>query len=88
MGIQPKDGLLRIRRILKVRWVLFVDDEVQMRFILTGRLFAMEHFGASQKRLILLEDCYHLIAVDKKKREVADATVLFLEELIQSKVIC
>ena len=58
MGIQPKDGLLRIRRILKVRWVLFVDDEVQVGFMLTGRLFAMERIGASQKRLILLEDCY------------------------------
>lgn len=50
--------------------------------------FVLERLGSSQKRLVLLEDCYHLITVDKKKREVADQTVSFLEELIQSNVTC
>ena len=44
--VPPKDYFLELDRILKARGVLFLDDEVQMGFMRTGRLFAMEHFGA------------------------------------------
>jgi carboxylesterase len=48
--------------------------------------FILENLTASQKRLILLEDCYHLITVDKKKSEVIQETVAFLKGLIQNTV--
>lgn len=46
--------------------------------------FILERLGASQKRLILLEDCYHLITVDKKKSEVIRETLAFLKGLVQN----
>lgn len=45
--VPPKGYFPELARILKTHGVLFVDDEVQMGFMRTGRLFAMEHFGAS-----------------------------------------
>jgi 4-aminobutyrate aminotransferase-like enzyme len=45
--VPPKGYFPELARILKAHGVLFVDDEVQMGFMRTGRLFAMEHFGAS-----------------------------------------
>lgn len=50
--------------------------------------FVLERIGSPKKRLVLLDDCYHLITVDKKKAEVADETVSFFNEPMQSPASC
>lgn len=45
--VPPKEYFPGLARVLKDHGILFVDDEVQMGFMRTGRLFAMEHFGVS-----------------------------------------
>lgn len=46
--------------------------------------FILARLGASHKRLVVLEDCYHLITVDKKKSDVLYQTEAFLKGLIQN----
>ncbi len=43
--IPPMDYFPRLKQILDERGILFVDDEIQMGFCRTGKLFAIEHFG-------------------------------------------
>jgi len=44
--IPPKDYFVRLQKILKKYNILLVDDEIQMGFYRTGKLWTMEHFGA------------------------------------------
>ncbi len=43
--IPPKEYFPEIARICKERGILLVDDEIQMGFFRTGKLWAMENFG-------------------------------------------
>ena len=43
--VPPPEYFLRIMEVLKQHRILFVDDEIQMGFFRTGRLWAIEHFG-------------------------------------------
>jgi len=43
--IPPLDYFPRIQEFLSERGVLVVDDEIQMGFFRTGKLWAIEHFG-------------------------------------------
>ncbi len=43
--IPPEGYFPRLKQILDERGILFVDDEIQMGFCRTGKLFAVEHFG-------------------------------------------
>ena len=42
--IPPKNYFKRLEKICRERGVLIVDDEIQMGFYRTGKLFAIEHF--------------------------------------------
>lgn len=42
--------------------------------------FLCGHLGSEDKRLILLDDCYHLITVDQKKDEVFTHTLSFIQQ--------
>jgi len=44
--IPPKNYFRRLAKICKERGILLVDDEIQMGFHRTGRMWAMEHFDA------------------------------------------
>jgi len=44
--IPPKDYFVKLQKILKKYNILLVDDEIQMGFYRTGKLWTMEHFGA------------------------------------------
>jgi esterase/lipase len=41
----------------------------------------LEHIGSSDKALIMLDDSYHMIVIDKQKDLVAQETVKFLNRL-------
>lgn len=43
--VPPVEYFKRLKKILDDYQILFVDDEVQMGFFRTGKLFAIEHFG-------------------------------------------
>ena len=43
--IPPPEYFIRIAEVLKQHGILLVDDEIQMGFYRTGRLWALEHFG-------------------------------------------
>ena len=43
--IPPKNYFKRLDAICKERRILVVDDEIQMGFYRTGKMWAMEHFG-------------------------------------------
>lgn len=43
--IPPKNYFKRLEKICRERGILIVDDEIQMGFYRTGKLFAIEHFG-------------------------------------------
>lgn len=43
--IPPRDYFRGLKKILSERGILLVDDEVQMGFYRTGKLWAIEHFG-------------------------------------------
>ncbi len=43
--IPPKNYFKRLEKICKKHGILIVDDEIQMGFYRTGKLFAIEHFG-------------------------------------------
>lgn len=43
--IPPRDYFAGLKKILEERNILLVDDEVQMGFYRTGKLWAIEHFG-------------------------------------------
>jgi 4-aminobutyrate aminotransferase / (S)-3-amino-2-methylpropionate transaminase / 5-aminovalerate transaminase len=43
--IPPKNYFRRLAKICRERGILIVDDEIQMGFFRTGRMWAMEHFG-------------------------------------------
>ncbi len=45
--IPPPEYFGRLAAILKKHNILLVDDEIQMGFYRTGKLWAMEHFGVS-----------------------------------------
>lgn len=45
--IPPPEYFERLAEILKKHNILLVDDEIQMGFYRTGKLWAMEHFGVS-----------------------------------------
>jgi len=44
--IPPKGYFKRLAKICRERGILLVDDEIQMGFYRTGRMWAMEHFDA------------------------------------------
>ncbi len=44
--IPPPEYFARLAAVLKKHGILLVDDEIQMGFYRTGKLWAMEHFGA------------------------------------------
>ncbi len=44
--IPPKTYFKRLAKVCKERGILLVDDEIQMGFHRTGRMWAMEHFDA------------------------------------------
>ena len=44
--VPPKDYFKRLAKICKERGILLVDDEIQMGFHRTGKMWAMEHFDA------------------------------------------
>ncbi len=44
--IPPKGYFKRLAAICKARGILLVDDEIQMGFYRTGKMWAMEHFDA------------------------------------------
>ena len=43
--IPPKNYFKRLAKICRDRGILIVDDEIQMAFFRTGKMWAMEHFG-------------------------------------------
>ena len=43
--VPPKDYYPRFKRILDEHKILLVDDEIQMGFYRTGKLWGLEHFG-------------------------------------------
>ena len=43
--VPPKDYYPRFKRILEEHKILLVDDEIQMGFYRTGKLWGLEHFG-------------------------------------------
>src|SRR5262245_51552535 len=43
--IPPPGYFRRLERICRERGILIVDDEIQMGFFRTGKMWAMEHFG-------------------------------------------
>jgi carboxylesterase len=43
--------------------------------------YLLEHIGSSDKALIMLDDSYHMIVIDKQKDLVAQETVKFLNRL-------
>ena len=43
--IPPKNYFKRLEKICREHGLLIVDDEIQMGFYRTGKLFAIEHFG-------------------------------------------
>ncbi|MBI4488260.1 MAG: aminotransferase class III-fold pyridoxal phosphate-dependent enzyme [Deltaproteobacteria bacterium] len=43
--IPPRDYFAGLKKILEGRKILLVDDEIQMGFYRTGKLWAIEHFG-------------------------------------------
>ncbi len=43
--IPPKGYFARLAKICQDRGILIVDDEIQMGFYRTGKMWAMEHFG-------------------------------------------
>ena len=44
--IPPKGYFERLERICRDHGILLVDDEIQMGFFRTGKMWALEHFGA------------------------------------------
>jgi len=44
--IPPPGYFERLQRVLEARKILLVDDEIQMGFYRTGKLWALEHFNA------------------------------------------
>jgi 4-aminobutyrate aminotransferase/(S)-3-amino-2-methylpropionate transaminase len=50
--IPPKNYFRRLAAICKARGILLVDDEIQMGFYRTGRMWAMEHFDAQPDIII------------------------------------
>lgn len=50
--VPPPEYFIRLKRILDEFDILLVDDEIQMGFFRTGRMWAMEHFGASPDILV------------------------------------
>ncbi|MHB1015350.1 MAG: aspartate aminotransferase family protein [Desulfurivibrionaceae bacterium] len=44
--VPPPEYFKRLAQVLKKYNILLVDDEIQMGFYRTGKLWAMEHFGA------------------------------------------
>ena len=45
--VPPPEYFKRLEQVLKKYNILLVDDEIQMGFYRTGKLWAMEHFGAT-----------------------------------------
>ena len=43
--IPPKNYFKRLAKICREKGILIVDDEIQMGFFRTGKMWAMEHFG-------------------------------------------
>jgi len=43
--------------------------------------YVFDHIGSSDKRLVVLEDSYHMIVIDKEKQKVAEESVAFLNRL-------
>jgi 4-aminobutyrate aminotransferase-like enzyme len=43
--IPPRGYFKRLEKICRERGILIVDDEIQMAFFRTGKMWAMEHFG-------------------------------------------
>ena len=43
--VPPKDYFKRLKKVLDRHRVLLVDDEIQMGFYRTGKMWAIEHFG-------------------------------------------
>lgn len=43
--IPPQGYFEKIAKVCRERGILIVDDEIQMAFFRTGKLFALEHFG-------------------------------------------
>ena len=50
--IPPKEYFVGLKNILKERNILLVDDEVQMGFFRTGKLWAIEHLGIAPDILV------------------------------------
>src|SRR5207245_9436387 len=50
--IPPKGYFRRLAAICKARGILLVDDEIQMGFYRTGKMWAMEHFDAQPDIII------------------------------------
>lgn len=46
--------------------------------------FIYDAIGSSEKRLVLLDDCYHVITVDKQRNLVADEMARFIAAQIDS----
>jgi len=50
--VPPPEYFIRLKRILDEFNILLIDDEIQMGFFRTGRMWAMEHFGAAPDVLV------------------------------------
>ena len=50
--IPPKEYFPRLKRILDEHKILLVDDEIQMGFYRTGKLWGLEHFGVTPDVLV------------------------------------
>jgi carboxylesterase len=44
--------------------------------------WVMERIGSRDKRLVILEDCYHIITMDREKERVARECISFLREAV------
>jgi esterase/lipase len=42
----------------------------------------MERIGSRDKRLVILEDCYHIVTMDREKERVARECINFLREAL------
>ncbi len=57
------------------------DDMTSLR----NAQYIFEHIGSEDKGLVVLEDSYHMIIIDKEKEKVAQEVVKFLDRLSNSR---
>jgi len=53
------------------------DDMASLR----NAEYVFEHIGSADKKLIVLEDCYHMIIIDKERERAAQEVINFLNRL-------